>query len=565
METSIQAFIDMCQWDTANFLIFSNNVFGPLIYYSHFIAIAVSLLVGIFVLSRDSKALVNRLLFFIMIAFSIWVFFDLILWANEKPDLIMFFWSMMIFIEPLIYALCVYFIDVFISKKDISFKKKVGIFSLLLPVIILLPTKFALLGFDLTNCFREPIEGFIATFYVYFIEIIYALWIIIFSFRKYKESIPAIKNQIILITIGILLFLLSFVSGNIVGSLTENWTMAQIGLFGMPIFAGFLAYMIVRFKTFNIKLLGTQVLVIALGFLVLAIVFVRNIENIKLVVAFTLLFVLILGRTLIKSVKREVEQRERLEVLRMKLEESNLKLEDANDKLKDLDKLKTEFLSLASHQLRSPLTAMKGYSSMLIEGDYGEINPKAKEAIERIFQSTMNLTKIVEDFLNVSKIEAGGMKYEMGPFSLSEIARDMSKDLSITASQKNLKLNFESDSDLDCTVNGDREKIRQVVLNFIDNSIKYTKEGTIDVSVRKINDKVVFAVKDTGMGMTPEIKATLFQKFARGEGARMNTGGSGLGLYLAKEIIEAHKGTVGVESEGMGKGSTFHFELNTIK
>lgn len=243
----------------------------------------------------------------------------------------------------------------------------------------------------------------------------------------------------------------------------------------------------------------------------------------------------------------------------------NGELEGANDKLKSLDKLKTEFLSLASHQLRSPLTAIKGYTSMVLEGDFGEINPKAKEAIDRVFQSSQNLTKVVEDLLNVSKIEQGGMKYEMAPFSLVEVAGDMAKDISITAEKRGLKLTFESDNDLDCMVNGDKEKIRQVVLNFIDNSIKYTKNGSINVSVKKVGDKVIFAVKDTGMGMTPEIKATLFQKFARGEGARMNTSGSGLGLYLAKEIIEAHKGTVNVDSEGPGKGSTFSFSLDILK
>jgi signal transduction histidine kinase len=202
---------------------------------------------------------------------------------------------------------------------------------------------------------------------------------------------------------------------------------------------------------------------------------------------------------------------------------------------------------------------------MVLEGDFGELNDKAKEAIERVFQSTMNLTKVVEDLLNVSKIEQGGMKFVMEDFSLVEIARDMSKDLSISAEKKGLKLTFEGDKDEDCMVNGDKEKLRQVVLNLIDNSIKYTKEGSVNVSVKRVSDKVVFSVKDTGMGMTPEIKATLFQKFSRGEGSRMNTGGSGLGLYLAKEIMEAHKGTIDVDSEGMGKGSNFHFELNAIK
>jgi signal transduction histidine kinase len=239
-------------------------------------------------------------------------------------------------------------------------------------------------------------------------------------------------------------------------------------------------------------------------------------------------------------------------------------LQDANEKLKSLDKLKTEFLSLATHQVRGPLTAIKGYASMVIDGDFGEISEKAKEATNRIFESSNNLALIIEDFLNVSKIEGGGMKYEMAPFSLSEISRDMSKDLSIMAEKRGLKLSFEGDPDADCMVNGDREKVRQVVLNFIDNSIKYTKEGDINVSIHKVDGKAVFKVKDTGMGMTPEIKATLFQKFARGDGARMNTTGSGLGLYLAKEIIEAHKGRVWVESDGPNKGSTFGFELVAV-
>jgi signal transduction histidine kinase len=202
---------------------------------------------------------------------------------------------------------------------------------------------------------------------------------------------------------------------------------------------------------------------------------------------------------------------------------------------------------------------------MVSEGAYGEINPQAKEAIDRIFQSSQNLAKVVEDLLDVSKIEQGGMKFVMEPFSLIEIARDMEKDLSITAEKRGLKMQFESDAEEACVVNGDKEKLRQVVLNFIDNSIKYTKEGTISVSVKRVGDKVQFRVKDTGMGMTPEIKASLFQKFARGDGARMNTTGSGLGLYLAKEIVSAHKGTVNVESDGPGKGSTFGMDLDAIK
>ncbi|MBP6908598.1 MAG: hypothetical protein KBB75_02145 [Candidatus Pacebacteria bacterium] len=543
-----------CEWDTAQFLIFSDNVFGPLVYYSHFFAIILSLGIGFLVFLKDKKSLTGKILFFITIIFSLWVFSDLVLWASEKPDLIMFFWSLQVIIEPLIYAASVYFVDVFIEKKDISLGKKIGIASLIIPIILFASTKFALVGFNLSNCDREAIEGPI-TLYGYLIEIIYIGWIVIFGIKKSTQNI---RPQIILITIGTVLFLASLSFGNIIGSFTDNWTVGQIGLFGVPIFVFFLGYLIVRYKAFNIKLLSSQLLIVSLSVLVFSISFIRKIENVRIVVGFTLFFVLFLGYILIRSVKREVEQREKLEIL-------STQLGEANEKLKGLDKLKTEFLSLASHQLRSPLTAIKGYTSMILEGDYGKISDKTKEAVDRVYESSKNLTVIVEDLLNVSKIEQGGMKYEMAPFSLAEIANDMAKDLSITAEKRGLKLSYAGGTDKECMVNGDKEKIRQVVLNFIDNAIKYTKTGTVDVSVHKKDDKVVFAVKDTGMGMTPEIKATLFQKFARGDGARMNTTGSGLGLYLAKEIVEAHKGRVWVESDGAGKGSTFAMELSAVK
>ena len=255
-----------------------------------------------------------------------------------------------------------------------------------------------------------------------------------------------------------------------------------------------------------------------------------------------------------------------INVIALSLDKAYLykELKDANEKLKSLDKLKNEFLSLASHQIRSPLTAINGYTSMLLEGDFGAVNEKQKEMIDRIFESGKHLAQIIEDFLNISKIEQGGMKYIMQPFDFEKVVRDLATDLSISATKKGLKLTFENDNKQPYTVNGDMEKIRQVILNLIDNSIKYTQEGDIKIQLSKDKqlDKIRLSVSDTGMGIKPEIKQTLFQKFARGEGSKLNATGSGLGLYLARVIIEAHNGRVWVESEGEGKGSTFFVELD---
>lgn len=548
-----------CPWEGAQYLIYSKNV-PALLYYSHIPSVIIALLLGFWVLNKGEKSLITKVLFLITFLFSLWCTFDLVLWATNDPRVVMFFWSLQVLIEPLTYALSIYLSYLFMKGKDMIFSGKLLMTILLLPFILFLSHHFSITGVNLVDC--TAIEGPVSLYYSYIYEIISVLVVLeifVSAHATLKDSIK--KREITYFMVGMIMFLLAFSWGNLIGSFTENWTLAQAGLIGMPIFFGFLAFISVKFKSFNLKILGAQVLIVALGVLVLSIAFLKDIENARLIVALTLLIILILGRTLIRLVKLEVRQRERLEMLRLKLEESNTTIERANDRLTGLDKLKTEFVSLASHQLRTPLTAIKGYSSMVLEGDFGEINDKAKDAISRIFESTMNLTKIVEDLLNVSKIEQGGMKYEMMSFDLGEVTHDVVGDLTIPAEKKGLLLSFKSESTSPYIITGDKEKIRQVILNLVDNAIKYTKEGSVNVSLSTVGTMVRFTVKDTGMGISNEIQSELFEKFSRGEGARVNANGSGLGLYLAKEIIEAHKGNISIHSDGIGKGSTFSFDL----
>ena len=204
---------------------------------------------------------------------------------------------------------------------------------------------------------------------------------------------------------------------------------------------------------------------------------------------------------------------------------------------------------------------------MLIEGSFGELGEKQSEPLHRIFESTNHLVKVVEDLLNVSKIEQGGLSFEMNQFDMKKAVTDIVADLSITATNNRLVMTYEDDDLAPYIVYGDMEKLRQVILNLIDNSIKYTKEGTIKIKLvqHTASRKVILTITDTGIGMSPETKTALFGKFARGEGAKVNSGGSGLGLYLAKQIVEAHKGTLSADSAGVGKGSTFALTLSIDK
>jgi signal transduction histidine kinase len=345
---------------------------------------------------------------------------------------------MQILIEPLIYGLCVYLSYLFIKGEDMVFSAKLLMTLLFLPFILFLFNNLTLLGVNLVDC--TAIEGPISLYYTYFFEITSVIVILRIFINTYIKIVDfKRKKEIRYFVTGIIMFLLAFSWGNLIGSFTDNWNLAQAGLIGMPIFFGFLAYISVKFKTFNLKIIGAQVLVFALGLLVASISFVSDIGNIKIISLSTLIVVIILGYQLIRGVRREIKQKERLQELSLNLEKSNLGLAEANEKLKGLDKLKTEFLSLASHQLRTPLTAIKGYASMLSEGAFGKLDEKQDQAVKRIYTSAQGLANVVEDLLNVSKIEQGGMKYEFSPTDLSALVTQLYGEMKVPAESKNLQ------------------------------------------------------------------------------------------------------------------------------
>lgn len=238
-------------------------------------------------------------------------------------------------------------------------------------------------------------------------------------------------------------------------------------------------------------------------------------------------------------------------------------LEIANEQLRKLDEAKSEFISIASHQLRTPLTAIKGYGSMLLDGDFGKVSEqKQYDAIERMVISNNRLITLVENLLNVSRIESGRIKFSMKEMQVEDLAKEVCDTLENSAKKQNLYLKYDMPDTPLPTVMADQEKVRQVLINFIDNAIKYTRTGGITVKVAVHDEMVRCCVQDTGMGINSEDKRKLFKKFSRGKDAfTVNTEGSGLGLYVAQMMIEGHNGNIWVESEGEGKGSSFCFEL----
>lgn len=345
------------------------------------------------------------------------------------------------------------------------------------------------------------------------------------------------------------------------GFFLVNW----VGQFFTVVMVSFTTYSILKFNLMNVKFFAVNVGVTLLGIITLSqALFADTVKN--LIVSSIVFFISsVTGYYLIILSRNERLSLERTIELNKKVKHVNQELESANEQLKSLDKLKSEFISLASHQLRSPLTVIKGYASTLSDGVVGELTPKQQEIARHIYISAQGLANVVEDFLNVTKIEQGGMKYIYGPTDVATLVKDLCADMKIVADDKHLAFTTHIEVDTPCMLSIDATKIKQVFLNIIDNSIKYTKEGFVKVSLRaQGEDFVIFSVSDSGVGISEETRAKLFTKFGRGEGSVLNSGGSGLGLYLAEEIVKAHHGRIDITSEGLGKGATFSVVLPKV-
>lgn len=541
-----------------------------LIYYSHLIPIFFVLFLAFLIFFKAPKNVLTKVFFAFSVVFSLWLLADLVTWVSTNYYLIYTSWAFVDYIESAMYILGLYFIFIFVRKVDISKILKYFLFIATLFPLFLTISHRSVLGFNHSVC--EAINNNLLLDYRFYLQILTVVVILIYTIIfMIKKEIANRKNSLIVL-VSMFLFLTVFGVTSYISAYTSLYEINLYALFIIPIFLISIIYSIFSLDIFRIKELSAYFIVFGLVILTASqLLFITSTTN-KLLTIFTVVFSVFLSFILFRNLKKEAEQlrkikdlSERLESSKMRLEKTNIDLGEANEKLKGLDKLKTEFLSLASHQLRSPLTAIKGYASMLQEGDYGEVTEGAKDTINRIYLSSQSLTKVVEDLLDVTKIEQGGMKYEMAPFDIALLAEEMVKDLSISADKKGLKLEFNKEPGDKFIVNGDKEKIRQVILNLIDNSIKYTKIGGINVNVKKENGKIIISIKDTGMGISKDMTANLFAKFERGEGAKENASGSGLGLYLAKQIMLAHKGRIWAESGGVGKGSIFSIELEEAK
>ena len=305
--------------------------------------------------------------------------------------------------------------------------------------------------------------------------------------------------------------------------------------------------------------------VLALQMMIGAMIFfVTHDQNVRLLSMSFLLTMPIVIRLVQRTLAQVTNDEQRLRELSRNLSNKNWELARSNEQLRIASEHKSEFMSIASHQLRTPLTALTGYLSMILEQAYGHVPIELNMPITRAHQSSVRLANLVNELLRITRIEQNDLVYDITPVDTVNLLHDLIDEFTERANKRNLKLSLSiTPRDTPYTALADEQKLREVLHNIIDNALIYTPEGSVTVKVGPgEQNTIIIAVADTGIGIAHEDIRMLFAKFQRGErGVKQFADGSGLGLYIAKKLIAGMHGKIWIDSEGPGKGAVFSIEL----
>jgi signal transduction histidine kinase len=341
--------------------------------------------------------------------------------------------------------------------------------------------------------------------------------------------------------------------GGITNFLPQILNIYPFGNFLVLLYLFFMSYGVLKYKFISKKIVSAQLLV---GAIVLVFFFnflqmlqtgsTATQESIWIGLLL-LVLVSIFGVLVVRGVYREVAQREKIELLAKNLESAN--------------KAQAETMNFITHQIRGVFADTKAGLAALLDGDFGVVSDQMRNIVDKMFQTQNRGVSEVETFLKATHVENGTVEYVMKPFDFKQLVLQLSDQEKPRAESK--KLHYEMHiSDGDYMLDGDQTYLDQVVSNLIDNAIRYTPAGSIEIALVRKDDRVIFSVKDSGVGVNEEDGKKLFTKYGHGKDSRrINTDSNGLGLFIVKGIVDGHHGKIWYQSAGTGKGTTFFVEL----
>ena len=498
---------------------------------------------GIFIYLKDPKKRINKAFLLLTIFNILWNIFNFLYHQPNINDLALWFLRIHMFFAVW-YSFSIFYLYYVFDKEFTAHSKFFNFF--LLPWVIfvsfltLTPLVFEkIISFKPDGTIGEVKTGFGMVFFGLTVVVLLVMFFIGFMIKIFRTKDKIKVYQYIFIFTGAALsFALHFYFNFILPNFFKITKYTILGsLYSLP-FISLTFYAILKHKFLDLRIITTDFFIIILTILTASQILVSA-SFIETLIRFTIfVLILVFGIIVSRSIRREVELREKLE---------------------ELNRLKSEFLSFASHQLKAPMAVVKGYAGLIMEG-IENVPEQAKDFAKKIKESVDNLLVLIEEFMDYRRIEEGKMDLNFEKIDIVSMVKEMVERFKLLAEEKKLILDFESNIDSLIT-NIDKLRFSQVIQNLIDNAIKYTKEGWVKVKVDKKDNEVLISVSDSGIGMSKELQEKLFGQFVRDPSIKKEIRGTGLGLYIAKYIVEAHQGKIWAESEGIGRGSNFYIKL----
>jgi len=519
-----------------------------------------STVLGFFVLFINKQNKLNRAFsrFCFAVAFWSWAY---CFWPLSLTKGNILFWFQILHIGAiLIPATYLHFVFTFL---DVEKKRKKTIFLNYLVSIFFLANVFSPL-FISDMVFRDPflywaVPGVLYHFFLlYFFGLTLYCWTMLY--RAKKEFAGEKKMQLKYILIGTFI---GFLGGSTNYFLWYDIPIPPYGN-GLVVFYVILsAIAVVKYHLFEIRLIFTEMMIAATAVMLLILPFLMPTAGLKILTSLVFILFCFFGYYLIKAVHRESRRREDAETIASRERILRREAEILAADLRRLDRAKTQFLLSTQHHLRSPLSVINGYLSMIDEGSYGKITKKSKEKIGACLEANKKLIRLVDELLDVAHFQMNKRAAAKEPVDAVALAAQIVTDLKPAAEAKNLYLKFKKPAAPIPEIMLNPRGIKEAIYNIVDNAIKYTQAGGVIVSISVSGPKLRIAIKDTGIGLSEKDREGLFGRvFERCERAQSaNVEGKGIGLYLAAQIIADNGGEINVESEGWGKGSEFIIDL----
>jgi len=513
-------------------------------YYSHFVPVALALFLSTYAVVKTKFSRLALAFFAFTFSFSLWLIGDIFPWGSSNYALVYFTWSWLDFINIVFFAFGAYFFGI-LARGKITLWEQALLVLICVPAFVV-----TVMGQSVTD-FWQPIceatnSEWLTNYKLYAEGIAILLMLVSFEIAR-RRADKKKRVQLVVILLATLLFFTVFAGSEFVASVTGIYETNLYALFVLPLFLIVLTFAITDLRLFQFRFLGTQILAYILIIMVGSqLLFVQDSTNRNLTLL-TLAVSLTIVILLLENSKREAAARVRIEELAKELEQAN--------------EQQVVLIHFITHQIKGFVTKSRNIFATMLEGDFGKLPDGMKHLAEEGLRSDTQGVSTIQEILNAANIRSGKVSYTMAPFDLKALIDEVAGALKGNAEAKGLSYTVDTGTE-PLTYTGDRGQLVNVFKNLIDNSIKYTPQGSVTVSLARKNGAYRFEVADTGVGITPEDMKCLFTEGGHGkESTKVNVESTGFGLFIVKSIIEGHTGKVWAESEGAGKGSRFIVEL----